>query len=70
MGHHAYDGSQNGVVFAIQHLGSLAIKVSALDCEFDPDLGFHRLAFGIGQLADKRRFVAPFSPGFSQIRTD
>ena len=52
-----------------QLIGNLSIKIVTGSGELEPRLRFGCLRLRIGQFTNECRFITPFPPRFSKIRT-
>ena len=67
---HSDNRGQDGVVGLVDRPAFFFRQVAAFHRKFEPDLRFRGFGFRIGELADKRCFVAALAPCLGDIRAD
>lgn len=69
-GDHFNDFPSNVIICFVKRFGCDLFNVSALQREFDPDLGFSCLGFRVGKIVHKSLWITPLAPSLSEVRTN
>ena len=67
---HVHEHGDDLIVFGIEGAGLIGVGVAAFDGKLEPRLSLGSLAFGIVELADKRRCITALTPSFGDVCCD